>query len=260
MWTPAEGCLLINGVIPPESCVGIPDVGHQLEDPITGASEDQLVSAKRLLQEYHWRLNWSRRQFRDWKTRSTDDLVSPSDFLRWCSDIGRNPLRPIPLFPEFIRHVECGEGLHPFRQTVEEEISTLENAAFGEKFLKIQIAANASEDNGLRESRSREPRHAAPVVSTHPAPSGFTPPVRDKGLTTLEKQIRAILAGVAAKGWDRKRIPDKGKKEIFEWCQENTDLFGGKSYKQNARFADAWKAARQDDLVAMENLDRFSRR
>ena len=259
MWTPAEGCLLINGVIPPESCVVIPSVGHQLEDPTTGASEKQLASAKQLLQEYHWRLNWSRRQFRDWKTRSTGDLVSPSDFLRWCSDIGQGSLRPMPFFPEFIRHIHrCGEGKNPFRQTVEEEIATLEDAFVGGLVRSSPVAQSTlPESNAQQEPVRSEPCQDAALESSQSVSAGETMRARRPPGPRRRKQYQALETAVLVHGYPPKEIPKGGKQEIKRWCQENHPKLFSQS---DSTFDDIWQDALDAGQVRMADHELHSNR
>ena len=54
-WTPAEGALLVNGVVPPaKGCKDIPATGdklYQLDEPSLPANLSQLGGARRVLQE-----------------------------------------------------------------------------------------------------------------------------------------------------------------------------------------------------------------
>lgn len=72
------------------------------------------------------------------------------------------------------------------------------------------------------------------------------------GLTTLEKQIRAIEAAADEKGMSRTDIPRGGKKALQKVCEEkkyDDDLFTA----GDTRFETAWKAASTANRIIIRN-------
>ncbi|WP_414449814.1 hypothetical protein AB4851_28795 [Burkholderia sp. 22PA0099] len=128
-WTPAEGVLLVTGVIPPlGKCTEIPgedsDV-RQLDDPDVPATPRQLQFATRLLDEYREDVRHG--------TMPRDEIVS-DDFLKWCNATGEASWN-VPKLLEFMRHIyPAGSYHHHFALSVADELAALKLlAAAGEE-------------------------------------------------------------------------------------------------------------------------------
>ncbi|WP_147364313.1 hypothetical protein [Burkholderia pseudomallei] len=117
MWTPAEGALLVNGVMRPvEGCVDIPDKAAQLEDPVQPATQSQLLGARMLLREY-------RRDVENGDASPAERITS-DEFLKWCKDGDFLPTWTLRL-AEFLRHLYFpGDANNPFPLTVDDELAT----------------------------------------------------------------------------------------------------------------------------------------
>lgn len=139
-WTPAEGALLVNGVLPPpERCKEIPlteDGLRQLDDPDLPATRDQLNGARYVLKDY-------RECVEGGDLPSGDDVLS-HDFLQWCYDSDKAPWRVVKL-PEFLRHIYFpGSFEHPFVMSVADELASLRIMAAAAKELNAQRASHTA--------------------------------------------------------------------------------------------------------------------
>lgn len=121
MWTPAEGALLVNGVMPPlKGCTDIPEDASQLEDILLPATQSQLLGARMLLRAY--------REDIDSGYTSCAERITSDEFLEWCKDGDFLPLWRQKL-AEFLRHLYFpGDTHNQFPQTVEDELATLRMA------------------------------------------------------------------------------------------------------------------------------------
>lgn len=133
-WTPAEGALLINGVIPPQNgCKDIPELGddvRQLDDPNLPATQAQLNGARRVLRDYLVHVN-------DGDLPPGGEVLS-DDFLNWCYDSDQAPWN-IPKLPEFMRHLYFpGSPQHPFTLSVADELASLRIMTAAESALSGQ--------------------------------------------------------------------------------------------------------------------------
>jgi len=75
--------------------------------------------------------------------------------------------------------------------------------------------------------------------------------------TKLDKQIAAILDAAKCKKYDPLKIPDGGKTEIQAIV--STDPETKSLFAKYSAFESAWKAARNRDLVKMENHDSYAK-
>lgn len=137
-WTPAEGVLLVTGVIPPsDRCTEIPGEGsdvRQLDDPDLPATLRQLQFASRLLDEYR---NDARGGL-----MPLDEIVS-DEFLKWCNATGEASWN-VPKLLEFMRHIyPPGSNQHPFAVSVDDELAALRLLATAEEEQKTQSASQA---------------------------------------------------------------------------------------------------------------------
>lgn len=197
-WTPAEGALLVNGVIPPPGCKEIPDTASQLEDPFLPATQPQLLGARRILREY-------RNDVENGDMPPDDHLLS-DDFLKWCKD--SDPLPAFaPKLPEFLRHLYFPGYHHPFSLSVEDEIA----------MLQLAMAATALRISPVSEvNKTQDDTNTVP-----PNPSALSTTNKKNKLLKLEQQIQAIEAGADAANFPRMNIPEKGKQHIENWCRDN---------------------------------------
>jgi hypothetical protein len=120
-WTPAEGALLVSGVIPfPKGCEEIPEPGgqaRQLDDLNLPATHDQLRGARRVLHGYLDHVKDG--------DRSGRNAVLPRNFLTWCDESGQVQWS-MPKLPEFLRHLYFpGYDKHPFTLSVRDELASL---------------------------------------------------------------------------------------------------------------------------------------
>jgi hypothetical protein len=251
MWTPAEGALLVNGVmLPVEGCADIPDDLAQLEDPVQPATQSQLLGARLLLREY-------RRDVENGDASQAERITS-DEFLKWCKDGDFLPTWTLKL-AEFLRHLYFpGDANNQFPLTVEDELATL-RMAMAAKALQIPPAAHAVSAAQPAAGAVRQ-RLPGEVGSVEAARTGPSMPDELAGVKKRERQMRAIEAGADALNFDRRKILDGGKKQIFEWCLNNSDLFGASDYRRNNPFRDAWNDANKAGRVAMANRDRYRRR
>ncbi|QUP52673.1 hypothetical protein GO998_02350 [Ralstonia syzygii] len=243
MWTPAEGALLVNGVMPlPKGCVDIPDDAAQLEDPMQPATQSQLLGARMLLREY-------RRDVENGDASQTERITS-DEFLEWCKDGDFLPAWTLKLV-EFLRHLYFpGDAHNQFPQTVEEELA----------MLRMVMAAKEMQSALVSHTRAAEPSAAeatpqssqADVGSGTAAASGTSD--NGFGLLVMEQQIRAIEAGADAKGFNRKAIPRQGKKALLTWCLESyPKLFKSDGKHPDSKFMDAWKEASSQQRIIHKN-------
>ncbi|QRY31830.1 hypothetical protein JVX96_00425 [Variovorax sp. PDNC026] len=120
-WTPAEGALLVTGVVPPlKGCKEIPMAAvdlRQLDDPDLPATQSQLGNARYVFEDY---LDY----VEDGDLPPRDD-VPPYEFLKWCYDSDPPPWRVTKL-PEFLRYLFFpGSPEHPFMLSVADELASL---------------------------------------------------------------------------------------------------------------------------------------
>ena len=95
MWTPAEGALLVNGIIPPpKGCMNVPDDAAQIDDPVQPASQGQLLGARMLLRAYR----------KDVDNGSPAERITSDEFLKWCQDGDFLSTWTLKL-AEFLRHL-----------------------------------------------------------------------------------------------------------------------------------------------------------
>ena len=244
MWTPAEGAMLVNGVMPPpKGCSNVPDDAAQLEDPVQPATQDQLHGARMLLQRYH----------RDMENGdvSPDERITSDSFLEWCKDGDFLPNWTRRL-PEFLRHLYFPGDVHNrYSQTVEDELAILRLAMAAKE---MQGALRVAEPSAV-DAAPRGPQ--ASIDSDTAAVSVSSLLNETTGLKTREQQIRTILARIHELKWNPMKIENGGKSALRTWCKENyPDLFGS----GNDPFVDAWKDARKRNLVCMANQARFAAR
>ncbi|MFM0366005.1 hypothetical protein [Paraburkholderia sediminicola] len=135
MWTPAEGALLVNGVMPPpKGCADIPDAAAQLEDPVQSATQSQLLGARMVLRSYRTDV--------DNGDASQAERITSDEFLEWCKDGDFLPTWTLKLV-EFLRHLYFpGSAHNPFALTVEDELATL-RMAMAAKALQIRPQSHA---------------------------------------------------------------------------------------------------------------------
>lgn len=114
-WTPAEGALLVNGVLPPDKrCLDVPLAANRLDAPTLPATQGQLQGATMVLRDYHDHVR-------------TGDMpgsinVTPDAFLVWCKDSDQMPAW-VPMLGEFLRHLYASGTNNT--QTVDEELTLL---------------------------------------------------------------------------------------------------------------------------------------
>jgi hypothetical protein len=245
MWMPAEGAMLVNGVMPPlKGCTDVPDDAAQLEDPMQPASQDQLHGARMLLQRYR----------RDMESGdvSQDARITSDNFLEWCKDGDFLPHWTRKL-PEFLRHLYFPGDVHNrYSQSVEDELATL-RLAMAAKEIQGALVSRTLAAEPSAEAISQSPQaNVGSDTATVSVPSW---PDDTTGLKTREQQIRIILARIHELEWNPMEIRDGGKSELQAWCKENhPGIFGG----GDDPFKDAWKEARKRDLVCMANHARFA--
>ncbi|MGS0974101.1 hypothetical protein [Burkholderia glumae] len=244
MWTPAEGALLVNGVMPPlKGCMDIPEDARQLDDILQPATQSQLLGARMLLRAY--------RKDVDSGQASPAERITSDEFLEWCKDGDFLPLWRQKL-AEFLRHLYFPGDVHnQYSQTVKDEIATL----------RLAMAAKEMQGALVSHVRAAEPRvdEAIPPSLQVNVGSDTTTVYASSlpetiGLKRREQQIQIILARIHELGWDPMKIQDNGKAELQTWCKENyPSVFG----RGNDPFKDAWKEARKRNLVRMANQARF---
>ncbi|QKL60611.1 hypothetical protein KME70_14625 [Ralstonia solanacearum] len=154
-WTPAEGALLVNGVMPfPAGRKDIPELGgeaRQLEDPDLPATLDQLRGARRVLQDYLDHV-------KDGDLPPGDEVLS-DDFLKWCYESDQAAWN-VPKLPEFLRHLFFpGTHKHPFTLSVADELASLRIMAVAADALNGQSTPHANGPS--RPDPSRVIRHLA---------------------------------------------------------------------------------------------------
>ena len=190
-WTPAEGALLVNGVIPfLQGCKSIPESegqACQLDDPDLPATNEQLRGARRVLQDYLDHV-------KDGDLPPGDEVLS-DDFLKWCDNSDQAPWN-VPKLPEFLRHLYFpGTHKHPFTLSVADELASLKIMAAAAAALNGQFTANP----------------VAPVPLSKPASSGVTQhrandSKRENELDPLiEKAIQAAGTDKAGRVWRQLR-------------------------------------------------------
>lgn len=138
-WTPAEGALLVNGVIPPpKGCKDIPVAGdefRQLDDPDLPATQSQLGAARYVLEDYLDHV-------KDGDLPPGDDVLS-YDFLKWCHISDQTPWHATKL-PEFLRYLYFpGSPEHPFTMSVADELASLRIMAAAADALNDQSVSRA---------------------------------------------------------------------------------------------------------------------
>lgn len=240
-WTPAEGALLVNGIMPPEACKNIPETGvgvRRLDDPDQWAAQEQLNGAKRIFQDYLDHVM-------DGDLPSGDEVL-PDDFLKWCHD--SDPARwNAPKLPEFLRHLYFpGTNNHPFAMSVADEIASLRIMAAAADVLQSQPVRHAE----------HTPSGRVQSIGT-----AFGSSDNNSALRVIEKQIRAIQVGAHAMGFDHKAIPRGGKKALLAWCLENHPaLFESDSKYGDSKFMEAWKEASRQKRIVHRNRDTHARR
>lgn len=243
MWTPAEGAMLVNGIMPPlKSCTDVPDNVAQLEDPMEPATQDQLHGTRMLLQRYQ----------RDMENGdvSQDERITSDNFLEWCKDGDFLPHWTRKL-PEFLRHLYFPGSVHnQYSQSVEDELVTL----------RLAMAAREIQGALASHARATEPStaEATPQSSQAAVDSGTATASGTSdngfGLLVMEQQIRAIEAGADAKGFNRKAIPRQGKKALLAWCLESyPKLFKSDGKHPDSKFMDAWKEASRQQRIIHKN-------
>ncbi|WP_175160581.1 hypothetical protein [Paraburkholderia fynbosensis] len=246
MWTPAEGALLVNGVMPPpKGCKEIPGDAAQLEDPVRPATQSQLLGARSLLDRY--------RRDVDNGAASQAERITSDEFLEWCKD-GDFLATWTPKLAEFLRHLYLpGDAYNQYPQTVEDELA----------MWRMVMAAKEMQSALISHARAAGPSPVgvvppslqADVGSVTEAVSRASLRVETIGLKRREQQIRTILAGARELKFDPLKIPNRGKQELRVWCKQNRlDLFGN----GDDPFDDAWKEARKRNLVSMANQALFA--
>ncbi|PRX34232.1 hypothetical protein B0G75_102261 [Paraburkholderia sp. BL18I3N2] len=144
-WTPADGALLVNGLIPsPQGSRDIPESegeARQLDDPNLPATHQQLRGAKRVLEDYLDHV-------RDGDLPSSDEVLS-DDFLKWCYDSDQAPWH-VPKLPEFLRHLYFpGSKEHPFAPSVADELASLKLAVKEDAASRIYKTSGPGKRPGL---------------------------------------------------------------------------------------------------------------
>lgn len=90
---------------------------------------------------------------------------------------------------------------------------------------------------------------------------GTSPSENDSGLTTLERQIRAIEAGADALNFNRKAIKRGEKKKLLYWCHEHHhELFKSNSKRGDSKFLEAWQEASNRNRIISKNRDTYANR
>jgi hypothetical protein len=88
----------------------------------------------------------------------------------------------------------------------------------------------------------------------HAGPAPASPPESYKRQSYPETRIREILKIIQKKGWNAQCLLDGAKSEIRQECLLHPDLF------TKATFESAWKSARKNDSVKMENHNTYAKR
>lgn len=138
-WTPAEGALLVTGVMPPlKGCQDIPMAEgelRRLDDPDLPASRRQLEDARYVFEDY---LDYVKNG-----DLPPGDEVLPYDFLKWCHDSDQPPWR-VSKLPEFLRYLYFpGSHEHPFMMSVADELDSLTIMAVATAAAAAAAAINA---------------------------------------------------------------------------------------------------------------------
>ncbi|MEX3981497.1 hypothetical protein AB4Y45_21225 [Paraburkholderia sp. EG287A] len=246
MWTPAEGALLVNGVMPPpKGCADIPGDAAQLEDPVRPATQSQLLGARSLLDRYHRDV--------DNGAASQAERITSDEFLEWCKDGDFFPTWTLKL-PEFLRHLYFpGDAHNQYPQSVEDELAMLRMVMAAKEMQRALVSHTRAVEPSAVEATPQ--RALASIDSDTMAPSVSSLLDETTGLKTRERQIRTILARIHELKWIPMAIKDGGKSALRLWCKKNhPDLFGD----GDDPFNDAWKVARSRNLVSMANQARFA--
>ncbi|PNE68885.1 hypothetical protein A8H38_22915 [Burkholderia thailandensis] len=167
-WTPAEGALLVNGVIPsPQGRKDIPASegdARQLDDPDLPVTPQQLSGARRVLDDYLDHV-------KDGDLPPGDEVLS-DDFLKWCYVSDQAPWH-VPKLPEFLRHLFFpGSKEHPFALSVADELASLRLVVKEDAASRIQRTSGPGKRPGLYteillaqdEARQKDLDHKDPDV------------------------------------------------------------------------------------------------
>ncbi|MFM0025298.1 hypothetical protein PQR70_03325 [Paraburkholderia madseniana] len=167
-WTPADGALLVNGLIPSQQ--GSKDIpesegdARQLDDPDLPATHQQLRGARCVLQDYLDHV-------KDGDLPAGDEVLS-DDFLKWCEDSDQAAWH-VPKLPEFLRHLYFpGTNKHPFALSVTDELASLKLTIKGEASTQIHKTSGPGKRPGLHteillaqdEARQKNLDHSDPDV------------------------------------------------------------------------------------------------
>lgn len=243
MWTPAEGALLVNGVMPPlKGCTDIPEDASQLDDTLLPATQSQLLGARMLLRAY--------REDVDSGYTSRAERITSDEFLEWCKDGDFLPLWKQKL-PEFLRHLYFpGDAHNQFPQTVEDELATLRMAMAAKEIQSVLLSRG-----GATEPPAAEAVRDSPTANVGSGTATVSGPSMLETLGPMRReQAGTILARIHELRWNPMQVPYKGKSTLRTWCKKNyPGIFGD----GDDPFNDAWKELRRLKLVFMADHGRF---
>lgn len=104
-WTPAQGALLVSGVLPPPGCQKIPREAISLIDPTTLATPTQLSEAQKILDEL--RDGWGEKE-ETRKYLAQDASIEIMDFLYDCYVLCQESASLQPGFYNYFYIIYCG--------------------------------------------------------------------------------------------------------------------------------------------------------
>lgn len=242
-WNSYWGALLVCGIDPCSLASSPAELRAVLEDPLNTRwlREDAADDIERY--GVVDGLKQARKTMGLWRTTDlAPEHIPPRVFLMWCKfrrikDIDDFLKRAEQVYPPMFKNPEIFATVKAMREACPDYLRSIFDDGSG----SLNDIVPTSEVGSVGTATL-----AKSLVADNPG-----------GLKKRERQIQAIEAGADVLQFDRKKIPDSGKKAIRAWCKENhADLFG----VAESSFDDAWKAARKSDRVAMAHLDKFAGR